>query len=126
MAGTAERVDVPVAHAVWLAGDTFVDVRTPDEYAHGHVAGALNIPLDDLAGRLPELPPGQVVTVCSMGNRSWRAAQRLALLDRDALSLIGGTKAWQAAGHPVVSGPEPGPRDPSGSRLVLRRIFRRG
>ncbi|WP_222854248.1 rhodanese-like domain-containing protein [Fodinicola acaciae] len=106
----AERVDVSVAHAVWQAGDTFLDVRTPDEYAHGHIPGALYVPIDELAVRARELPAGQLITVCSMGNRSWRAARLLDLAGRSALSLDGGTKAWEAAGHPLVRGPEPGAR----------------
>jgi rhodanese-related sulfurtransferase len=106
----AERVDVSVAHAVWKAGDTFLDVRTPDEYAHGHIPGALNVPIDELPVRIRSLPPGQLITVCSMGNRSWRAAQLLGLAGREALSLAGGTKAWEAAGFPLVRGAAPGAR----------------
>ena len=43
------------------APPTFVDVRDAEEYAAGHVPGALHIPLDDLPGRLGELPPGRPV-----------------------------------------------------------------
>jgi rhodanese-related sulfurtransferase len=110
MTGTAERVDVAVARAIWQAGDTVVDVRTAQEYAHGHLPGAVNVPVDSIAFRVAELPAGQVLTVCSMGNRSWRAAQLLANAGREALSLTGGTKAWSAAGMPLVTGPEPGER----------------
>jgi rhodanese-related sulfurtransferase len=105
-----EEVDVRVAHALWLAGDPIVDVRTEQEYVAGHIAGALNVPLDRLAFGLADLPPGQVLTVCSMGNRSRQGADRLARLGRTALSLRGGTKAWAAAGLPIATGTEPGPR----------------
>ncbi|GAA1678829.1 rhodanese-like domain-containing protein [Fodinicola feengrottensis] len=125
MNGSAERVDVSVAHAVWLAGDAFVDVRTPDEYAHGHVPGALNIPLDDLPVRLADLPAGQLVTVCTLGNRSWRAARLLAGQGRDVLCLAGGTKAWDAAGYPVVRVSEAGMRTQPGHRRWWR-IHRQG
>jgi rhodanese-related sulfurtransferase len=116
----AEEIDVDVARAMWNVGDLVVDVRTPDEYAHGHVAGAVNIPLDRIAVRAAELPPGQVITVCSMGNRSRRGADSFARAGRDAFSMRGGTKAWARAGLPIVTGPEPGKRHPPG---VLRRLL---
>ncbi|MGW5364317.1 rhodanese-like domain-containing protein [Actinopolymorpha pittospori] len=105
-----EDVDLEVARALWAAGDPVLDVRTPEEYAAGHISGAINVPLDTLAFRLDSLPPGQVLTVCSLGNRSRRGAERLAHLGRPALSLRGGTKAWAAAGLPIRTGAEPGPR----------------
>ncbi len=44
---------------------TLVDVRPPEEYAQGHIAGALNLPLDSLEERLRELPPErEVVAYC--------------------------------------------------------------
>lgn len=106
----AEEVDLTVARALWAAGDPVVDVRTPQEYAAGHVAGALNVPLDRLPFALDTLPPGQVLTVCSLGNRSRQGAERLARLGRPAVSLRGGTKAWAAAGLPTHTGPDPGER----------------
>jgi rhodanese-related sulfurtransferase len=105
--GSAERVEVPVAQEIWRAGDTVVDVRTPGEYATGHLPGAINVPIDRLAFEVRNLPAGQLLTVCSMGNRSWRAAQLLAAAGREALSLTGGTKAWAAAGLPLHRGAEP-------------------
>ncbi len=125
MEPVAEDVDVSVAYALWSAGDLVVDVRTPQEYAQGHVAGAVNIPLDAIAFRVEHLPPGQLVTVCSMGIRSRRGAERFARLGRPAMSLRGGTKAWAAAGLPVVTGPEPGQRTrASGLRGWLRALRR--
>lgn len=74
-----------------------VDVRSPEEYAGGHVAGAINIPLDVLAERASELRTGaRVVTVCGKGGgRSERAAEELRALGiASARSLCGGTNAW--------------------------------
>jgi rhodanese-related sulfurtransferase len=106
----AEEIEVATAHAMWQAGDVIVDVRLHEEFAGGHVAGAVNIPLRELAVRERELPAGQVITVCSTGIRSRRGAATLARAGRTSFSLRGGTKAWAAAGHPVVVGTEPGPR----------------
>lgn len=120
--GSAEEIDVAVAAAAWAAGDLVIDVRTPQEYATGHVAGALNVPLGMLPAAARELPAGQVVTVCTSGGRSWRAAQLLARQGRTALSVRGGTKAWRAAGHPIATGATPGVRRRPGP---LRRLFAR-
>ena len=106
----AEEVDVPTALAMWQTGDQIVDVRSPEEYAAGHIAGAINIPLRDLPVQQHRLPPGHVVTVCSTGIRSLRGAEKLTRPGRPAFSLTGGTKAWAAAGHPVTTGAAPGPR----------------
>jgi rhodanese-related sulfurtransferase len=45
-----------------------------------------------------------------LGGRAGRAAELLDLAGRTAFSIAGGTKAWQAAGLPVRSGPDPGKR----------------
>ena len=74
-----------------------VDVRSPEEFAAGHVDGAVNIPLDTLAARAPELPEDAlVVTVCAKGGgRSARAADQLRARGlTSARSLCGGTEAW--------------------------------
>jgi rhodanese-related sulfurtransferase len=106
----AEVIGVPTAHAMWQTGDQIVDVRSPEEYAAGHIAGAINVPLRDLPVQQHHLPPGQIVTVCSTGVRSLRGAEMLTRPGRTAFSLKGGTKAWAAAGHPVTTGAAPGPR----------------
>jgi rhodanese-related sulfurtransferase len=86
-------------------GDVLIDVRTPHEYSAGHILGAINIPIDRLA--TADLPGGQLITTCSMGGRGGRAAGMLAAGGRTAFSLAGGIKAWQAAGLPMTTGPEP-------------------
>jgi rhodanese-related sulfurtransferase len=102
-----ERVDVSTAREMWRAGDTIIDVRSPAEYAHGHIAGALNVPLDTLPLAARTLPDGPILTACGMGGRAERAAELLDLAGRTAFAIAGGTKAWDAAGLPVVVGPEP-------------------
>lgn len=80
-----------------------VDVRSAEEFAAGHVDGAINIPLDVLPSRASTLPRNAlVVTVCGKGGgRSERAAMELRALGfRSARSLCEGTQAWmQLAAH---------------------------
>lgn len=58
---------------------TIVDVRTPGEFMGGHVEGSVNIPLNELPGRLDEVKAmeGTVVLCCASGNRSGQATQWL-------------------------------------------------
>jgi phage shock protein E len=71
------------AQALVQAGARLVDVRTPEEFAEGHMPGALNVPVDVLSARAPgELAPqdGPVVVYCRTGRRSARAAAQLKAL----------------------------------------------
>ncbi|MBA0050143.1 rhodanese-like domain-containing protein [Streptomyces sp. AJS327] len=81
---------------------TIVDVRTPGEYASGHLPGAHNIPLDRIGQAVPALREAaersEVLVVCASGNRSRTACASLAELGVTALSLEGGTGAWAADG----------------------------
>jgi rhodanese-related sulfurtransferase len=83
-----------------------LDVREPEEYAHGHVPGAVNLPQADLATRLAEVPRGRpVYLICQGGFRSLRAAQFLRQQGfEDVVSVKGGTQAWRAAGKPLDQG----------------------
>jgi rhodanese-related sulfurtransferase len=71
-------IDGPAAHALVARGATLVDVRTPGEWASGHAEGAVLIPIDELGGRLREIPRDHpVVVYCASGVRSARAAAML-------------------------------------------------
>lgn len=72
--GDGDR-DAKVKAAV-ADGARIVDVRTPEEFAGGHIDGALNIPVDVLGQRLGELGPKEktLVVYCASGGRSARAA----------------------------------------------------
>ena len=72
------HVDGPRARELVAAGATLLDVRTPAEFAGGHLDGALNIPVAELASRQAEVPRGRVVVYCQSGGRSARAAGLLA------------------------------------------------
>ena len=77
------RVTPEEARALVQGGARLVDVRTPEEFAAGHLEGALNVPVDALQGRaLAELAPtdAPVVVYCRSGKRSARAKAELEAL----------------------------------------------
>ncbi|MEU6862792.1 rhodanese-like domain-containing protein [Streptomyces sp. NPDC046876] len=90
-----------------------VDVRTPGEFASGHVPSAVNVPLERVEGSLAELrsaaESGPLLLVCASGARSEKGAALLASHGIAAASLTGGTRAWAAAGHRLEHPPGPGP-----------------
>ena len=84
-------------------GPLLLDVRTPAEYAAGHIPGALNIPHDQLAGRLSELDAeNEVALYCMVGPRARLGEETLAKAGfRRLLHIEGGLSAWKSAGLPV-------------------------
>ncbi|MFD0375665.1 rhodanese-like domain-containing protein [Streptomyces sp. NPDC127112] len=97
---------IGVAEAQPRLGElTVVDVRTPGEFATGHLPDALNVPLDRLAESVPELRAAAertpLLVVCASGARSDKAVTELAVHGIAASGLSGGTRAWAAAGHPL-------------------------
>jgi rhodanese-related sulfurtransferase len=85
-----------------------LDVRPPEEYAQGgHVAGALNVPLDELQERLKELPTDRqvVVAYCRGPWRvlSFEAVARLREAGFEARRLENGLPEWRRAGLPVIA-----------------------
>lgn len=93
-------LDVDAARAR-LSGLTVIDVRTPGEYASGHLPGALNVPLDQLDRALPALRRhhGELLVVCASGARSENACRLLAEHGMAAMTLTGGTQGWARSGH---------------------------
>lgn len=87
------------------ADHMLVDVRTAEEYASGHLPGAINIPLHQLPTRITEVPAGKpVVVVCASGNRSQNGANILARSGYvEVYNLRGGTMAWAMQGLPLES-----------------------
>ncbi|MEE1783141.1 rhodanese-like domain-containing protein [Streptomyces sp. SP17BM10] len=84
---------------------TLIDVRSPGEYASGHIPGALNIPLDRLDDALTALREaaarGELAVTCASGPRATTACERLTAAGIPAVSIVGGTGAWASAGHPL-------------------------
>jgi sulfur-carrier protein adenylyltransferase/sulfurtransferase len=85
-------------------GLTVVDVREPREFAAGHLDGAMNIPLADLARRWPGIPlEFPVVFVCRGGSRSRRACElAVAAGISSPIQLEGGLLAWAALVDPAL------------------------
>jgi ArsR family transcriptional regulator len=86
---------------------TLLDVRPQDEFAMGHLPGALNIPLRDLKARLAELDPAQEVVAYCRSHYcvlSYEAVAALRKRGFKARRLEDGFPEWRAAGLPVAVG----------------------
>lgn len=83
---------------------TVIDVRPADEYALGHLPGAINVPLAELHGRLPDLRPGREVVAYCRGPwcvMSFEAVAELRKQGFAARRLEDGLPQWRAAGLKV-------------------------
>jgi rhodanese-related sulfurtransferase len=103
-----DAVEVGEARRLIEGARAFVlDVRSPDQYAAGHLPGAVNIPLADLgasAARLPQDRDAPILTVCNRGNISANGMLYLKSLGYSRVkTLSGGTNAWVAEGLPTES-----------------------
>ncbi|MDX1432986.1 MAG: rhodanese-like domain-containing protein [Gammaproteobacteria bacterium] len=82
-----------------------LDVRTVKEYRAGHIPGAVNIPIAELARRLAELEPYRarpMVVHCESGPRAWHAARMLYEAGfTEVHELAGHMRAWRGAGYPM-------------------------
>lgn len=102
------EVQLSEAQAAINAADVLIDVREPDEYANGHIPGAINIPRGVLEFKLtatPELAARdlQLFIYCKTSGRAALAA--LSLKEMGYLkvsSLAGGFDAWSAAEMPIA------------------------
>lgn len=86
----------PTVYAEELSGESFVlDVRTAGECARGGIPGAVNIPLDELRGRLDELPKDRrIVVSCAVGLRGYLGVRILRQNGFDAVNLSGGYRVY--------------------------------
>jgi glyoxylase-like metal-dependent hydrolase (beta-lactamase superfamily II)/rhodanese-related sulfurtransferase len=88
-----------------VAPPLLLDVRTPLEFESERIEGALNVPLDELAARLDEIPDrADVVVVCRTGVRATIAAETLARAGRRNRVLEGGVHGWRRARLPLRQG----------------------
>lgn len=95
------------AEIISAPGVTILDVRTPEEFASGHIAGAINIPVEypDYIDRVSELDPNGIYAVyCRSGNRSQPAVAGLASVGVTGVyELESGTVGWTGEGQPLTS-----------------------
>jgi NADPH-dependent 2,4-dienoyl-CoA reductase/sulfur reductase-like enzyme/rhodanese-related sulfurtransferase len=81
-----------------------LDVRTPPEYAAGHLPEAANIPVDELRSRQGELPHDREIAVyCQVGQRRYLATRILRQAGFDAVNVSGGYKTYRLL-HPETNG----------------------
>lgn len=88
-------------------GHLVIDVRRADEYAEGHIPGAINIPNESIGSERPaELPDsGQILLVhCRSGVRSKQAAEKLAAMGYTNVYDFGGILSWKGD---LISGSTP-------------------
>ncbi len=82
-----------------------LDVRTPEEFAEGHIPGAvlLDFRSPKFSEELAKLPRGkQYLVNCAVGGRSARACDQMSRIGfTNVVNLKGGFKAWQAQGKPI-------------------------
>lgn len=78
-------------------GYLIVDVRRPDEFAEGHIEGAINVPNEGIADEMPEELPDKdqlLLVYCRTGRRSKEAAEKLAKIGYTNVYEIGGIATW--------------------------------
>ena len=103
-AGQVVTLDAATLAAKLEAGNVqLIDVRTAQEFADGHIAGAINVPLDRFDPQSLDGSGGkEVILYCRSDRRSGIAAGKLAEHSgQDAVHLDGGIIGWEAAGMPV-------------------------
>jgi len=110
MADEAKEVSRDEAQKLIDEGAQLVDVRADHEWEAGHIAGAIHLPLDELAGRTGELDRERpVVVYCRGGSRCEMATEALAGAGFDAAKLSEGIVGWAEAKLPL---------EPQGARVA--------
>lgn len=102
----AREVSVDEAYQMYQGGVFVVDVRTQEEWDEYHAPNTTLIPLDQLQGRLAEIPKDrEILVICRSGNRSQQGRDILLAAGYDATSMTGGLKEWYAKGYPIEGAP---------------------
>lgn len=121
----AEEVDREGLQARAQAGEVVLDVRPAEEYAAGHIPGAISIPVEELAERIAELPDGiEAVAYCRGANcvLAHDAVRLLHQHGRKALRLTDGMLECRLADLPQIAADPPGPLQfPMSTGAVLGR-----
>ena len=90
------KVSSEEAHRLIAEGSVLVDVRSPQEFAAGHLAGALNVPVDEVKQRTEELRQidHPLVIYCSAGVRCHKAAEILRRAGIEVVHELGSMSRW--------------------------------
>jgi rhodanese-related sulfurtransferase len=107
--------EIPTVTVDQLPADAvLLDVREDDEWAAGHIDGAVHVPMARVPHQLqldpgPLTPETPLVVVCKVGGRSAQVTAWLLRNGYDAVNLAGGMLAWEGAGRPMTAdgGTEP-------------------
>jgi len=93
---SAVRISGGEARELVADGAALVDVRSPEEFSGGHIDGAINIPVQELSGRMGELgdKTGEVVLYCRSGSRSAMAKRMLEGNGFTNVHDLGGIGRW--------------------------------
>ncbi|MEW1901994.1 rhodanese-like domain-containing protein [Streptomyces sp. NPDC086147] len=100
---------LPSVDAASVPADALVlDVREENEWAAGHVEGAVHVPMSDFVARFGEVTEslaeyGRAYVMCRVGGRSAQVTQYLVQQGFDAVNIDGGMIAWDGAGRPMVT-----------------------
>ncbi len=100
--GPQDEVGLDDFAAAHSQGAYVVDVREADEVAGGRVPGAVHIPMNDIPGRIAELPRDTpFFVICAVGGRSRQVVDHLRAEGLAALNVAGGTHGWAQRGWPL-------------------------
>ncbi|GAA3393557.1 rhodanese-like domain-containing protein [Streptomyces roseoviridis] len=100
---------LPSVDVASVPADALVlDVREDDEWAAGHVEGALHVPMSEFVARFGEVTEAvaegrRAFVMCRVGGRSAQVTQYLVAQGVDAVNVDGGMLAWEGAGRPMVT-----------------------
>ena len=85
--------------ALAAAGALIIDVRTPEEFKQGHLKGSVNIPLQIIAGKIPEIQKKNkvVIAICRTGSRSGMAT---GMMKRAGIEAYNGG-SWNGLAHKI-------------------------
>ncbi|MGQ0846584.1 MAG: rhodanese-like domain-containing protein [Sporichthyaceae bacterium] len=101
--GAHAKIEAAEVRRILEAGrpGRLLDVRTPGEFAAGHIEGSVNIPLDQLGAVAHRLAgPDPLIVVCQSGRRAVLACKTLADAGAVGTVLVDGMIAWTASGGP--------------------------
>lgn len=94
LSGITPTVQWSEVEAKVAEGYTILDVRSISEVDKGTIPGSINIPIDELRERLEEIPEGNILVTCQVGQRGHAATRLLMELGHDAINLDGGYMTW--------------------------------